>query len=305
MTFDFAATVFGKLTDVLIGLLPTTLAMVAISTALFFWSSQACNPETPWWRNRGLITDAWYWLIIPLLGPFMRVLLVVIIAAFLIPFFAAKDVIDYFNHGYGPLGSVPFWWQVAIYLVFTDVVLYWIHRIFHGATLWRFHAIHHSAEDVDWTTAYRFHPVNLLLGPFFADVTLLYLGMSPTVLLFLAPFEAMMSMFVHANLNWTFGPLKYVIATPVFHRWHHTLPESGGEKNFAPTLAFLDVLFGTFYMPEGKLPQLYGTDDARVPQGFYQQLVYPFTEKANRKPDEWPAAVTASPSAIGSAESRR
>jgi sterol desaturase/sphingolipid hydroxylase (fatty acid hydroxylase superfamily) len=89
---------------------------------------------------------------------------------------------------------------------------------------------------------------------------------------------------VHANLNWTLGPLKYVIATPVFHRWHHGPPNEGGEKNFAPTFSFWDVMFGTFYMPEGKLPQTYGVDDARFPQGFVGQLVYPFLRGRNDPP---------------------
>jgi sterol desaturase/sphingolipid hydroxylase (fatty acid hydroxylase superfamily) len=305
MYMDFAAALVAKLTDVMTGLLPSTLAMAAICTVLYWFSSQACNPATPWWRNRGLLTDAWYWLITPFLAPYIRMTLLIAFATFTLPFITQAELSNYINNGYGPLGSLPFWWQAAVYLLLSDFMLYWIHRIFHGAKLWRFHVIHHSAEDVDWTTAYRFHPVNLFLGPFFADVAMLYIGVSPTVLLSLAPFQTMTSLFVHANLNWTFGPLKYVIATPVFHRWHHSSPDLGGEQNFAPTFALWDVMFGTFYMPQAALPQHYGTDDPNVPEGFFQQLIYPFTAKANRKPDGWTGAITGSPSAIGSVEPQR
>jgi sterol desaturase/sphingolipid hydroxylase (fatty acid hydroxylase superfamily) len=45
-----------------------------------------------------------------------------------------------------------------------------------------------------------------------------------------------------------------VIATPVFHRWHHTAAERGGEKNFAATFPVLDLIFGTFHMPAGEKP---------------------------------------------------
>ena len=73
------------------------------------------------------------------------------------------------------------------------------------------------------------------------DVVLLLAGISPNVLVFLGPFTIAHSAFVHANLNWTLGPFKYVLAGPVFHRWHHTAAERGGEKNFASTFPVIDL----------------------------------------------------------------
>jgi sterol desaturase/sphingolipid hydroxylase (fatty acid hydroxylase superfamily) len=131
---------------------------------------------------------------------------------------------------------------------------------------------------VDWTTAYRFHPVNMWLGSFLVTTIMLYLGVSPAVLLFLVPFDTTTAAFVHANLNWTLGPLKYVVATPVFHRWHHTSLDEGGNTNFAPLLAVWDVLFGTFYIPAHKLPSRYGIDEPAYPQGFLGQFVHPFRD---------------------------
>ena len=61
------------------------------------------------------------------------------------------------------------------------------------------------------------------------------------------------------------GPVKYVLATPVFHRWHHTWLEEGGNTNFAGTFPIWDILFGTFRMPENELPADYGVDDQPVP----------------------------------------
>ena len=73
-------------------------------------------------------------------------------------------------------------------------------------------------------------------------------------MLWVGPFTTFHSAFVHANLNWTLGPFKYVLATPVFHRWHHTSLEEGGNTNFAGTFPLWDLLFGTFRMPENRLP---------------------------------------------------
>jgi sterol desaturase/sphingolipid hydroxylase (fatty acid hydroxylase superfamily) len=107
---------------------------------------------------------------------------------------------------------------------------------------------------------------------------LLLAGISPNVMVFLGPFTIAHSAFVHANLNWTLGPLRYVIAGPVFHRWHHTTAERGGEKNFASTFPVLDVVFGTFYMPKEALPDSYGVADQAFPPGFGAQMIYPFKQ---------------------------
>jgi hypothetical protein len=138
----------------------------------------------------------------------------------------------------------------VLFLVAADFMLYWLHRMFHGGGFWKYHAIHHSSEDLDWISAARFHPVNLLLGAIGVDVVLLMAGISPNIMLWVGPFTTFHSAFVHANLNWTLGPFKYVLATPVFHRWHHTSLEEGGNTNFAGTFPLWDILFGTFRMPE-------------------------------------------------------
>ena len=122
--------------------------------------------------------------------------------------------------------------------------------------------------SLDWISAARFHPVNILLGTVLVDVGLLLAGISPNVMLWVGPFTTASSAFVHANLNWTLGPFKYVMAGPVFHRWHHTLPDRGGNKNFAGTFPIWDLMFGTWYMPENELPEKYGVDD----EAFGQRL---------------------------------
>jgi sterol desaturase/sphingolipid hydroxylase (fatty acid hydroxylase superfamily) len=95
-------------------------------------------------------------------------------------------------------------------------------------------------------------------------------------MLWVGPFTTFHSAFVHANLNWTLGPFKYVLATPIFHRWHHTVLEEGGNTNFAGTFPIWDILFGTFRMPEGQIPDGYGKDEQAIPSEIVGQLAYPF-----------------------------
>ena len=69
---------------------------------------------------------------------------------------------------------------------------------------------------------------------------------------------------------------RYVVASPVFHRWHHTTEAQGLDKNFAGLLPLWDVLFGTLHLPADQRPTVFGLVGTPVPEGFWRQLTYPF-----------------------------
>ena len=133
----------------------------------------------------------------------------------------------------------------AVYLVATDFALYWIHRLFHRGFLWKYHAVHHASKDVEWISASRFHPVNLALGTCAVDIAALLVR-------HLAGSLHCARTFQHHRLGVrpcqsrldAWGRLKYVLVSPVFHRWHHA--SAVRDKNFASTFALWDWMFGTF-----------------------------------------------------------
>jgi len=262
---------------------PVTVLLAVVFTLLtHFW---ACNPGKPWWRKRELVTDICYWFFVPLFARVFRIGLLVIAAGLLFDIHDADELIAFYDNGHGPLSMLPMALQAILILVISDFVLYWLHRMFHRGGFWKYHAVHHSSEDLEWISAARFHPVNLLLGTIGVDVALLLAGFSPSALVWLAPFNIFHSAFVHANLNWTLGPFRYVLATPVFHRWHHTSPERGGDRNFAGTFPVWDLLFGTWFMPAGRLPDDYGiVEQASFPREFIGQLAYPFRRRVSVPP---------------------
>jgi len=230
-----------------------------------------CNPGMYWWRNmRGAVTDFLYWFAVPVFLSNFRTLMV---AGGIGLLYAGgePDVL--------PVRDWPLWQQCLAILVLQDVLLYGIHRAFHTRLGWRFHAVHHSPQVLDWFAAARFHPLNHLLAFTFADVVVLLLGFAPVALLVLNPINVFYSSLVHANLSWTFGPLRYVFASPVFHRWHHTTQAEGLDKNFASTFPVLDLLFGTFYMPQGRLPEEFGSGDPDFPDDLLGQFLYPFAPR--------------------------
>ena len=274
MIWEFVSSLITGFGETILHTAPYLVAIGLLSAILS--RRFACNSDVPWWRSPDLATDLAYWFVVPVFTRFLRIGLLVLGAMVIFDVHGAQGIIDFYENGHGPWAALPFWLQVVLYLVISDFILYWIHRIFHGPQMWKYHAVHHSSEHVDWVSAARFHPVNLFLGTILVDVCLLLAGIPPAVLSILVPFGVFMSAFVHANLNWTLGPFKYVLASPVFHRWHHTALERGGSKNFAGTFPVFDVLFGTFYMPENALPDDYGVADPQFPKGFAAQLAYPF-----------------------------
>lgn len=236
-----------------------------------------CNPGMAWWRDRrAAAADFCYWLLLPLLTRMLRLTLLSAGMIWLLGIHDEAAARDFLMQGYGPLADIPVWAQALLILLLQDVYLYWMHRFFHSGSAWRYHAVHHSPKTLDWMSTSRFHVINSLLSFVMADIIMLLAGFSPAAFVLLAPFNTAFSAFVHANLRWTFGPFRYVIASPVFHRWHHTAVREGGMKNFAPTFPVLDILFGTFYMPRDRLPAEYGIDDPHMPESFFGQLVYPF-----------------------------
>jgi sterol desaturase/sphingolipid hydroxylase (fatty acid hydroxylase superfamily) len=268
--------VVDQLGHTVLNIVPATIGLALVFSVLnYFW---ACNPGQPWWRKKEIVTDLVYWFAIPLMARFVRIGLMVLGALLIFDIHGQDQLIAFYDDGHGPLATLPLWAQAVFFLVASDFMLYWVHRAFHGGALWKYHAVHHSSEELDWISAARFHPVNIFLGTVMVDVALLLGGISPKIMLWVGPFTIAHSAFVHANLNWTLGPFKYVIATPVFHRWHHTMADVGGMTNYAGTFPIWDILFGTFRMPANELPEAYGIDDPNMPESFTGQIVYPIQQ---------------------------
>lgn len=175
--------------------------------------------------------------------------------------------------------SLPLVVQVPAILLLADLLAYWAHRIFHGRLLWKFHAVHHSSTTVDWLSSVRLHPVNDAVTRVVQVLPLYWMGFDGGALAAFVPFLTFYALLLHANVSWSFGVFRHVIASPVFHRWHHTSEAEGLDKNFAGLFPFIDLAFGTFYMPPGRLPRHFGVAGDPVPVGLWGQLRYPFRRR--------------------------
>ena len=181
------------------------------------------------------------------------------------------------------VGAQPYWLQTLEVLVIADVGFYFVHRLFHAVPwLWQFHAVHHSIEELDWLAAHRVHPIDQILTQSASLIPCFALGYSEVALAAFAVIYHWHSILLHANVRMNLGPLRWLIASPEFHHWHHSDHREAYDKNFAGQFAFLDVVFGTAHMTRGEEPTKYGCSDP-VPRTYWQQLLYPFRQWRPKK----------------------
>lgn len=126
-----------------------------------------------------------------------------------------------------------------------DFIGYWRHRLEHSRWLWPAHAVHHADTEVTWLTVTRFHPVNRVSTTLVDNLALALLGFPPAALAVNAILRHWYGALVHADLPWTWGPLRHVLVSPAMHRWHHSRRVHG--SNFATVFSIWDRLFGTWY----------------------------------------------------------
>ena len=187
------------------------------------------------------------------------------------------------------MAHLPVWVSAPAILVVGEVGAYWGHRWSHEIPfLWRFHAIHHSAEHMDWLVNTRAHPVDMVFTRLCGLVPIYVLGLAPAtggradlVALLTILFGTVWGFFIHANVRWRLGPLEWLLATPAFHHWHHT-NDHMRDRNYAATLPLMDRIFGTHHLPK-EWPPEYGID-AEMPASLVGQLVHPVTGGRRSEP---------------------
>jgi sterol desaturase/sphingolipid hydroxylase (fatty acid hydroxylase superfamily) len=173
------------------------------------------------------------------------------------------------------IATSPSWAQIIAALAITTVGGYAGHRAAHEVPLlWRFHRVHHSIRELDWLAANHLHPLDQIFVRSAAVLPLYALGFGRLSLGAFVVLTTVQAIFVHANVRLTFGPLRWLIATPQFHHWHHAREPEAYNSNYAGEFPAVDALFGTLYLPAQRWPAQYGIDE-HEPAGYLRQLVWP------------------------------
>lgn len=188
----------------------------------------------------------------------------------------------------GWVGSQPLWLQVVLGTVLADLFFYFGHRIQHEVPwLWDFHAVHHSSTQLDWLAAFRVHPVDQLIEKGTSLIPIALLGFSLPAVLIIGLLYQWQALLIHSNVGLRTGWLRWLVATPEFHHWHHSREAEGFNKNFAAQLPLWDIIFGTAYLPS-VMPKSYGIDEP-MSNRYLMQLLHPFQRLALRLRRRWAA----------------
>lgn len=202
--------------------------------------------------------------------------------------------VELFNDGLGffgvtnlvafEIGSWPKWLQLFTLFIIADFIHWNVHRLLHRVPwLWEFHKLHHSVKEMGFAAHLRFHWMESIVYKSIQYIPLAMIGYSLEDLFIIHVFTILVGHLNHANVNWDYGPLKYILNNPKMHLWHHvkTLPSNYKHGlNYGITLSIWDYLFGTAYVPdEGGDIELGFPDEKEYPKGFLLQILYPFIKK--------------------------
>jgi sterol desaturase/sphingolipid hydroxylase (fatty acid hydroxylase superfamily) len=168
------------------------------------------------------------------------------------------------------VGAQPWWAQAIAVVLLSDLVIYWGHRLQHRVGfLWRFHAVHHSSEHLDWLAAHREHPLDSIYTVGLINLPALLFGFDVETLAGLIAFRGIWAIYIHSNVRLPIGPLRYLLGSPQIHHWHHDRDRDAG--NYANLSPLMDVIFGTYYCPDHE-PERFGLDTP-APRGYVRQML--------------------------------
>ncbi len=225
---------------------------------------------------RSMLLDLCFWFFTPLVTKVVTMSAVIFVMAAAIG--VSADALAAVQAGRVPIvGRQPLWLQVLEALLLGDFAHYWTHRLFHKSWLWPAHAVHHSPTELDWFSSMRMHPLNDIVTRAVQGLPLFLLGFSIEAVALGVPIAMLVVIVSHTNVPWTYGPLRYVIVSPVYHQWHHSSEPVAIDKNFAGIFPVWDLLFGTWHMPRGKLATRFGCKSDPPPEHLPGQLVYPLS----------------------------
>jgi sterol desaturase/sphingolipid hydroxylase (fatty acid hydroxylase superfamily) len=152
------------------------------------------------------------------------------------------------DHFRAVVAEQPWWLQAVEMILLSDFFMYWGHRLQHRVGfLWRFHAVHHSSEHLDWLAAHREHPLDTIYTMTLINLPAMILGFRLETIGSFLLFRGVWAAYVHANVRLPIGPLRMLLGAPELHHWHHAKDRDAG--NYANISPLMDLLFGTYRCP--------------------------------------------------------
>ncbi|CAN5300156.1 sterol desaturase family protein [soil metagenome] len=189
----------------------------------------------------------------------------------------------------GVIGHWPNWLRVLIVFVAVDFAGWFSHVIRHKIPfLWNFHALHHSQGAMNVMTEFRLHPCDMLARTLIVSFVFVVVQVPIAQAFVFILLQKYYLMFLHANIDISYGPLDRIFVSPRVHRLHHAIDPELHDRNYGVYLTIWDTMFGSFHNTGSQAIQtgVAGFPDERdvawyqTPLIFLRQIVLPLSQAA-------------------------
>ncbi|WP_425657067.1 sterol desaturase family protein [Tenacibaculum ascidiaceicola] len=183
------------------------------------------------------------------------------------------------------INTFPYWARITVFFIIIDFVQWFTHTLLHRYEfLWNFHKVHHSVKQMGFAAHLRYHWMEPVVYNSMKYIPLAIMGgFTAQDVAIVHFFNITIGHLNHANINWDYGWLKYILNNPRMHIWHHAKelpPERRMGVNFGITLSIWDYVFKTNYIPyNGRDIELGFDGDEKFPKDFIHQELYPIGKK--------------------------
>ncbi len=203
------------------------------------------------------------------------------------------------------LVELPSWVKFAIGFLLLDLSFYYWHRANHKfPLLWRFHNAHHIDPDLDVSTGFRFHFIEIAFSAIFRILQVGLIGVSFTTFAIYELIFQANTLFHHSNVQlplqlerW----LNMILVTPRMHGIHHSQVQEETNSNYSVVFPWWDRLHQTLRLNVPASEIAIGVPAYTKPEdnNILNILSMPFQKQRDYwcKPDETP--VKRNPSHLG------
>ncbi|MFN3988703.1 MAG: sterol desaturase family protein [Erythrobacter sp.] len=141
--------------------------------------------------------------------------------------------------------SIPLLAAIPLAFVLHEFAYYWDHRLAHRVgLLWAFHAIHHSSNEFNHSTAARGFFLDGQLKTYFACLAA-FIGIDPVLFIAISVITGIFGIWNHASWVPRLGWLDQVLMTPKMHKVHHANQPQYIDRNYSQVTLLFDHLFGS------------------------------------------------------------
>lgn len=175
-----------------------------IAVSLFFFVLEVVIP----WRKKQPVFRKDFWLdAFYMVFNFFLFSLIIYSAASNVIVNLFDDGIAWITGGFklqanNPLNSFPMWAVLLIGFLVRDFVQWWIHRLLHRSdTLWEFHKVHHSVEEMGFAAHLRYHWMETIVYRTLEYIPLALLGIGLYDFFIIHIFTLAWGHYNHSNIS--------------------------------------------------------------------------------------------------------